>query len=91
MLVRLTDKSGTDWWVNPMHVKAVKGKRGLSEVFLALNSTWGQTSIKVRQSPDEVATLLNAAMPEVFAYAPPDDEGGAAAAGGGAAAAAATG
>jgi len=91
MLVRLVDKSGAEWWINPMHVKAVKGKRGMSEVYIAVNTTWGQASIKVRETPEVIVEALNAAMPEVFAYAPPDDDASSphAATGGGAAGAAA--
>lgn len=76
MLVELTDTKGTVYWVNPVHVKALKAKKdGHTEVYLQA-VTWGAPTIKVSRPIAEVAEILNSAMPELLAsYPPPDDDG----------------
>lgn len=79
MLVKFTDTKGVDTWVNAAHVKGLREKRGVTEIFVTINPTWGQNSIKVRQPAAEIAELLNAAMPGFF-FPPDDDSGGGSAA-----------
>ncbi len=67
MLVKFTDTEGRDTWINAIHVKVVRVSKGLlggvkgSEIWFSWNST--SESITVRNSPDEVAAALTAAMP----------------------------
>lgn len=79
MLVKLMDTGGTEWWVNPLHVRALKARRSATELYITLSPSFGRMSIKVRGRADDVAALLNAALPEVFAMPPAEDEGGLAA------------
>lgn len=84
MLVPFTDSEGREAWINPIHVKVVRTKKGLlggkkgTEVWFSW--TTGSESIKIPEEPSAVAMKLNAAMPEMIAQQPlppfsPDDEG----------------
>ena len=72
MLVRFEDIKGKVWWVNPTHVKAVQvDKKGKTEIILAHAPTWSSSfGLKVDRPIDEVAEVINAAMPELE-LAPP--------------------
>ena len=83
MLVRLTELKGPSVWVNPIHVKAVRGRAKYTEVIIPINTALGQAAIKVKESPEEVVELLNTGMPDFLPPLPLDDDSG-----GGAAAAA---
>lgn len=67
MLVKFTDTEGRETWINAMHVKVIRASKGLlggvkgTEIWFSWNST--SSSINVRNSPDEVAAALSAAMP----------------------------
>ncbi len=83
MLVRFEDIKGGEVWINPVHVKLVKQARRSTEIVMALSSSFGNSVIKVRLTPEEVSLMLNAGMPEILPLAPEDDhdtDGGAAAA-----------
>lgn len=73
MLVKFTDVKGVNYWVNPLHVKMLREKKGLTEVFIVYNPGWASPSFKVKQSAEEVAALLDAAMPDAGAFVPDDD------------------
>ncbi|MDX9910781.1 MAG: hypothetical protein RBS39_03010 [Phycisphaerales bacterium] len=90
MLVRFTDSKGKVLWINPVHVKVLQEKKDLTEIVVAYSPGMGTTTIKVAAPIDEVARLINAAMPGLLALAP-DDGGGGGDGGGGAAAMIATG
>lgn len=70
MLVRFTDSEGREVWVNPVHVKAVRAKKGLlggkkgTEIWFDWET--GSESVDVPLEPEQVAGALNAAMPEVM-------------------------
>jgi len=76
MLTKLTDVKGVEWWINPIHVKLIREKRGKSEVHMASPSVWGNQSpsLRVPIPADELAAVLNAAMPDMAFV--PEDEGG---------------
>lgn len=65
MLVRLTDHKGKERWVNPIYVKSLLAKGpGETEVEV---SGW-TSKMRVRLSADEVALMINAAMPDAADY-----------------------
>ncbi len=80
MLVQFTDSEGRETWINPIHVKAVRTSKGVfggvkgTEIWFDWRSD--SVSITVKESPEQVATILNAAMPAVVAYTPDDDAAG---------------
>lgn len=66
MLAKLTDKDGDTVWVNPLHVRSVKvgtgflgGHKG-TLIWLSSELIHGH-HVYVRESPDAVASALNAA------------------------------
>ncbi|MCC6285162.1 MAG: hypothetical protein IT439_07670 [Phycisphaerales bacterium] len=74
MLVKFTDVKDVNYWVNPLHVKMLREKKGLTEIFIVYNPGWAAPSFKVKQSAEEVAALLDAAMPDAGALVPDDDQ-----------------
>lgn len=71
MLTPFTTTDGREIWINPVHVKAVRGKTGLmggkkpgTEIWLSWEST--SEAVTVPDDVAEVAEKLNANMPEVF-------------------------
>lgn len=70
MLVQLTDAEGRETWVNPIHVKVVRTRKGMlggqkgTEVWFSFHAT--SEAVYFSEPPDQVATLLNAAMPPVL-------------------------
>ncbi|MCA9279967.1 MAG: hypothetical protein H6815_12760 [Phycisphaeraceae bacterium] len=94
MLVRFEDTKGKTHWINPVHVKVVaEVKPGRTDIFLTYGGGWGSNvTIKVNLPADQVADMLNVAMPEVvLGYVTDDGRSplGGASSGGAAAAAAA--
>jgi len=77
LFVQFTDSEGRETWINPIHVKAVRTSKGLlggvkgTEIWFDWRSD--SVAVTVRETPEAVATILNAAMPAVIAYAPDDD------------------
>ncbi len=80
MLVQFIDSEGRETWINPIHVKAVRTSKGLlggvkgTEIWFDWRSD--SVAVTVKESPEAVATILNAAMPAVVAYSPDDDAAG---------------
>lgn len=78
MLVPFTDSEGREVWVNPIHVKAVRVRKGLlggkkgSDIWFSWQTS--SESIAIPLEPSEVAAALNAAMPAVMLPAPVSDE-----------------
>ena len=74
MLVQFTDSEGREVWLNPIHVKAVRVRKGLlggkkgADVWFSWQTA--SESIAIPMEPTEVATLLNAGMPEVMLPGP---------------------
>ncbi|MBL0928377.1 MAG: hypothetical protein IBJ11_12130 [Phycisphaerales bacterium] len=73
--IRRRDTAGTDHWINPIHVHALRvakkafgGVKG-TEIWLNWNSDG--TAITVPDEPDKVAELLSAAMALIAPFAPP--------------------
>ena len=85
MLVKFTDSKGKVLWLNPIHVKVLQEKKDLTEIVVAYSPGMGSTTVKVAMAMDDVAALLNAAMPGLLAMAPDDGSGGSDGGGGGAA------
>lgn len=73
MLIRLTDIKNLTHWINPIHVKMLRQKKGVTEVFITINPSWVSPTIKTRIPIDELADMLNAAMPEGVPFVPDDD------------------
>jgi hypothetical protein len=80
MLVQFTDSEGRETWINPIHVKTVRTSKGMlggvkgTEIWF--DWRYDSVPITVKDSPEAVATMLNAAMPAVVAYVPEDDAAG---------------
>lgn len=61
MLVRFTDTKDKTVWINPVHVKMLAVKKPeVTSIAMQVPVTW---PINVRVPIDEVAAMLNAAMP----------------------------
>ena len=65
MLVRFEDTKGKPVWINPVHVRMLRQKRDLTEIQTPGSSTF----VKIRMPIDQVADMLNSAMPD-SAYVP---------------------
>jgi len=76
MLVKLTDAKGNEVWINPIHVKLIREKRGKSEIHMAVGSAWGAApaTLKIRVPAEELVAVLNAGMPDM-AYVPDEETG----------------
>ncbi len=78
MLIPLTDAEGRETWINPLHVKVVRTRKGMlgggkgCEVWFSFNSN--SEAIYFSESPAEIAAALNAAMPPVIALDTSGDE-----------------
>ncbi len=72
MLVRFEDTKGKPAWINPIHVKMLRQKKEITEVYVSGTPGWNSPYLKVRMAMDEVADMLNAAMPDM-AFVPDDD------------------
>lgn len=76
MFIRFIDAEGRDAWINPIHVKLVRTRKGMlggvkgTEIWFSRST--GSEAVNVPLAPEEVATALNAAMPPVVAI----DSGG---------------
>lgn len=70
MLVKLTDTKGRAHWINPVYVRALREKRGVTEVCIQIPGVIG-TGLRVPQPMDDVAMTINVAMPD--ASYPPDE------------------
>ncbi len=75
MLVRFTDTKEKVVWINPVHVKMVVAKKpDVTSIVLNVPAT---APVNVRIPVDEVAAMLNAAMPlDPYAGAIDDDGSG---------------
>lgn len=71
MLVKLTDTRGRESWINPVYVRALREKSGVTEVCIQIPGTLGN-GIRVPKPMDEVAMAINVAMPDVSGL-PPDE------------------
>jgi len=85
MLVKINEVKGKPIWINPVHVKGVRPWKQGAMLYIAINSNFGEQSIKTTDPVEEVVKLLNAGMPDWLSLMPLEDDGRA----GGAAAAAA--
>jgi len=65
MLVKILDHKGKERWLNPIYVKSLLPK-GDDATDIEV-SGWA-TKVRVKQSADEVALAINAAMPDAAAY-----------------------
>lgn len=70
MLARLTDKDGDAVWVNPLYVRSVQLVTGLlsssrgTQIMLGSDGLHGYRVV-VRESVDQAAAAINAAMPVI--------------------------
>jgi len=70
MLFKVTDIKGDDRWINPTYVRLIRWRRKKTELWIA-----GQNhAIYVDRPLDDVASVVNAAMPLVDAV--PGELGG---------------
>jgi hypothetical protein len=78
MLIQLTDAEGRETWINPIHVKIVRTRKGMlgggkgSEVWFSFHAT--SEAVYFSESPADIAAMLNAAMPPVIALDTSGDE-----------------
>jgi hypothetical protein len=76
MFICFTDAEGREAWINPIHVKLVRTRKGMlggvkgAEIWFSRAA--GAEAVNVPLAPAEVAAALNAAMPPVIAI----DSGG---------------
>lgn len=71
MLLKITDNKGQDYWINPLYVRGlIQRKRDLTEVHIVLNvSPWsGISCLKVPMAADQLASMIDAAMPEAAGF-----------------------
>ncbi|MCB9845146.1 MAG: hypothetical protein H6811_04060 [Phycisphaeraceae bacterium] len=73
MLVRLTDTKGRSAWINPIHVRLLREKKEITEVFITPVSLGVSPVLRVPMRMDDVAAMLNASMPDLASFAPDDD------------------
>ncbi|MEM1329364.1 MAG: hypothetical protein AAGG07_02255 [Planctomycetota bacterium] len=59
MLVKVTDIKGNDRWINAAYVRLIRWRSNRTEIWVAGNTT----AILIDRPLDEVAEVLNAAMP----------------------------
>lgn len=78
MFIRFTDAEGREAWINPIHVKLVRTRKGMlggvkgTEIWFSRAA--GAEAVNVPLAPAEVAMALNAAMPPVIAIDSGGDE-----------------
>lgn len=66
MLIPFTDAEGRETWINPIHVKVVRTRKGMlggakgAEVWFSWAA--GATSVNIADSPEAVAMKLNAGL-----------------------------
>ncbi len=72
MLVHLQDTDGRDVWINPIHVKVLRAKKGIlggakkgTEIWLGWTST--SEAIVVPQDPKDIAAAMNAVLAMIAA------------------------
>ncbi len=65
MLVRFEDTKSKPIWINPVHVRMLRQKRHMTEI----QTPGSNMFVKVRMPIDQVADMLNSAMPD-SAYVP---------------------
>lgn len=65
MLVKLEDHKGKVRYINPIFVKTMLAK-GEADTEIEI-SGWS-TKLRVKQAMDDVALIINAAMPDAAAY-----------------------
>ncbi|MBX3363650.1 MAG: hypothetical protein KF866_02685 [Phycisphaeraceae bacterium] len=73
MLLKLIDAKGITHWVNPLHVKMLREKKGVTEVFITMNPSWPSPTLKIKEPIDTIAALINASMPDNLGFIPDDD------------------
>lgn len=70
MLIRLADAEGRETWINPIHVKVVRTRKGMlggekgTEVWFSFNAT--SEAIYFSEPPEHIAAMIDAAMPPVL-------------------------
>jgi hypothetical protein len=62
MLVKLTDHRGKERWINPLYVKMIQPK-GSDQTEIDMAGI--ATKIRVKGTPDEIATMIDAATPDL--------------------------
>lgn len=78
MLVRFEDAEGRETWINPLHVKVVRTRKGMlgggkgSEVWFSFHAT--SEAIYFSEDPSHIAVALNEGMPPVVALDTTGDE-----------------
>lgn len=78
MLIQLTDADGRETWINPIHVKIIRTRKGMlgggkgTEVWFSFIAT--SEAVYFSEPPAVIAQALNAAMPTVVALTPDDDD-----------------
>ena len=73
MLVRFETTKGDEIWVNPLYVRVLVRKRKHTEIVMSQSTLSTHGVVRVDAPMDDVATLLNDAMPPV-AFLPDIDD-----------------
>lgn len=78
MLIPLTDEQGRETWINPIHVKVVRARKGIlgggkgTEVWFSF--TGSSEAIYFTDSPAAIAAALNAGMPSAIVLDSSEDD-----------------
>ncbi|TVQ60285.1 MAG: hypothetical protein EA379_08350 [Phycisphaerales bacterium] len=75
MLVRFTTNKGEDVWVNPIYVRLLTRKRKHTEIVMSQSSLSTHGVVRIDAPMEDVAALLNDAMPPMN-YLPDIDDAG---------------
>jgi hypothetical protein len=78
MLIPFTDEQGRETWINPIHVKVVRSRKGIlggdkgTEVWFSFNG--GSEAIYFTESVATIAAALNAGMPSAIVLDSSEDD-----------------
>jgi len=77
MLIEFVDTRGKSIWISAMHVKAVREKKpGVTEIFIIPPTMGASPIVRVDARASDIASKINAAMPDLaHLLAPLDDSG----------------
>ena len=76
MLAKLVDHKGDELWVNPIYVRLLREKKGITEMLLTSGPGASTGVVKIPQPLDEVAMTLNIAMVDPNELTPPENQAG---------------
>ncbi|MCA9292313.1 MAG: hypothetical protein KDA20_00705 [Phycisphaerales bacterium] len=68
MLIKVVDTKNNDVWVNPLYVKSVTTKSGVTILRGSFGGSYNTSIIKTREDPQQLADRISAAMPDSPAW-----------------------